>query len=287
MIARHPTATLVALVVVLDVVLAGCTTQPPDPRATSDAATKDAAAPVPKSRYAVTHDFAPLRPISADDVFDAVPQPDPLLAVGNMSPYRVGGVSYEVLDNYRSYRERGIASWYGAKFSGHETSNGELYDVYQPSAAHKSLPIPSYARVTNLDNGKSIVVRVNDRGPFHSDRLIDLSYAAAVKLGYMEKGTAPVEVAVIDVVGVDDRRDDAYGIYRYLQLGAYGKEATARTLMQELQALLPAPVFISPVEAGGAVLYRVRVGPVDDTQQLLALQQQLQDSGYEAGQPLP
>jgi rare lipoprotein A len=277
---RHPVAALIALLLLL----AGCATQQPGSR---DAATHDAAAPTPKSRYAVAHDFAPLRPISPDEVFDAIPRPDPILAVGNMSPYIVDGVTYEVLKNYRSYREQGIASWYGAKFTGHETSNGELYDVYQASAAHKSLPIPSYARVTNLENGKSIVVRVNDRGPFHSDRIMDLSYAAAVKLGYMEKGTARVEVEVIDVAGVKDRRDDAYGIYRFLQLGAFGKEATARTLMQELQDLLPAPVFISPVDAGGTRLYRVRVGPVEDTNQLLALQQQLQDSGYDAGQPLP
>ncbi len=274
-----PTATIVALLLLLG----GCASQPPESRET---AAHDAA-PAPKSRYAVAHDFAPLRPISPDEVFDAVPRPDPLLAVGNMSPYIVDGVTYEVLKDYHSYREQGTASWYGEKFTGHETSNGELYDVYQVSAAHKSLPIPCYARVTNLENGKSIVVRVNDRGPFHSDRIMDLSYAAAVKLGYMEKGTARVEVEVIDVVGVKDSRDDAYGIYRFLQLGAFGKEATARTLMQELQALLPAPVFISPVDTGGTRFYRVRVGPVDDTDQLLALQQRLQDNGYDAGQPLP
>jgi rare lipoprotein A len=103
----------------------------------------------------------------------------------------------------------------------------------------------------------------------------------------MEKGTAPVEVEVIDVIGVDDRRDASYGKYRYLQLGAFGTEATANTLLAELQNLLSAPVFISPVEAGGIMLYRVRVGPVDDKKHLLALQQRLQDSGYEAGQPLP
>ena len=280
MIVCPRTAALAALLLVL----AGCATAPPDAPGTTAQKTP---APEPKSRYAVAHDFAPLRPISAEEVSDAIPQSDPLLAVGNMSPYTVDGVTYHILDDYRSYREQGTASWYGAKFTGHETSNGELYDVYQPSAAHKSLPIPSYARVTNLENGKSIVVRVNDRGPFHSDRLIDLSYAAAVKLGYMEKGTARVEVAVINVVGVEDRRDDTLGMYRYLQLGAFGKEATARTLMQELQALLPAPVFISPVDKGGTLLYRVRVGPVADTNQLLAVQQQLQDSGYEAGQPLP
>lgn len=246
-----------------------------------------ASAPAPKSRYAVSQDFAPLRPISPDEVVDAALRPDPILAFGNMSPYVIDGVTYEVIKDYRNYREQGTASWYGAKFTGHETSNGEFYDVYQATAAHKTLPIPCFARVTNLENGKSIVVRVNDRGPFHSDRLIDLSYAAAVKLGYMEIGTARVEVEVIEVAGVEDRRDPAYGMYRYLQLGAFGKEAVARTLMDELRVLLSAPVFISPVESGGSLLYRVRVGPVDDKNHLLALQQQLQNSGYDAGQPLP
>lgn len=259
----------------------GCASQPPD--ATQGAAGQSA----PKSRYAVSQDFAPLKPIRPEEVFDAVPRPDPILAAGNMSPYIIDGVTYTVMQDHRHYREQGIASWYGAKFTGHETSNGEVYDVYQPSAAHKSLPIPCYARVTNLENGKHIVVRVNDRGPFHSDRLIDLSYAAAVKLGYMEKGTAPVMVEVIDVAGVEDRRDAAYGLYRYLQLGAFGKEATARTLMQELQGSVSAPVFITPVQTGSALLYRVRIGPVQDQQHLLALQQQLQARGFEPGQPLP
>jgi rare lipoprotein A len=272
-----------AAIVTLGLLLAACALQPPE---TGQQTKPDATMP-PASRYAVEHDFAPLRPISPEDVVDATPTPDPILAFGNMSPYVIGGVTYEVLKDHRNYSERGIASWYGAKFTGHETSNGEVYDVYQASAAHKSLPIPCFARVTNLENGKSIVVRVNDRGPFHADRLIDLSYAAAVKLGYMEKGTAPVQVDVINVVGVEDRRDASYGKYRYLQLGAFGKEATAKTLMAELRNLLSAPVFISPVDTGGTVLYRVRVGPVDDKQHLLALQQRLQDSGYEAGQPLP
>lgn len=276
---RYPTA----IIVVLLLLLAACSTQPPE----STTAVAKASVPTPKSRYAVSQDFAPLRPISPDEVVDAALRPDPILAFGNMSPYVIDGVTYEVIKDYRNYREQGIASWYGAKFTGHETSNGEFYDVYQATAAHKTLPIPCFARVTNLDNGKSIVLRVNDRGPFHSDRLIDLSYAAAVKLGYMETGTARVEVEVIEVAGVEDRRDPAYGMYRYLQLGAYGKEATARTLMDELRALLSAPVFISPVESGGSLLYRVRVGPVDDKNHLLALQQQLQNSGYDAGQPLP
>lgn len=241
----------------------------------------------PDSRYADAHDSAPPQAISAAEVVDAVPRPDPILSAGNASPYKVNGVTYNIIENHRGYREQGIASWYGAKFNGHETSNGEIYDLYQASAAHKTLPIPSYARVTNLDNGKSVVVRVNDRGPFHSERLIDLSYAAAVKLGYMERGTARVEVEVIDVVGVDDRRGSISGDYRYLQLGAFGAQSSALRLQGELQALLAAPVFISEVDAGGNVLYRVRVGPVQDRQQLLAVQEQLQDGGYGAGQPLP
>ena len=259
----------VAAIAVLGVLLAACSAPPAD------------------SRYADAQDAAPLEPVSPEDVADATPRPDPILAVGNKSPYTVNGVTYEILEDYRGYREQGIASWYGAKFNGHETSNGEIYDLYQASAAHKTLPIPSYARVTNLDNGKSVVVRINDRGPFHPDRLIDLSYGAAVKLGYMEHGTARVEVEILNVTGVDDRRGATSGSYRYLQLGAFGTETSARRLQGELQSLLSAPVVISQVEAGGNLLYRVRIGPVDNNDQLLAVQQQLQDSGYDAGQPLP
>ena len=277
----HPS---IAAFVGLPFFLAACSTpplsqSPPLPQDNADVSVSE--------RYHVEQDSAPLRPISQEEVFDAIPQADPILRFGNVSPYVIDGVTYNVLEDYRDYREQGTASWYGAKFSGHKTSNGELYDLYQPSAAHKTLPIPSYARVTNLDNGKSIVVRVNDRGPFHSDRIIDLSYAAAVKLGYMEQGTAQVEVEVMEVVGVEDRRDPLYGNYRYLQLGAFGREASAQTLVEALKPLLTAEVFVSVVESDGTLLYRVRVGPVDDKSHLLAVQQQLQDSGYDAGQPLP
>ena len=277
----HPS---IAAIVGLPFFLAACSTLPPSQ---SPHLPQDNADVSVSERYHVEQDSAPLRPISQDEVFDAIPQADPILRFGNVSPYVIDGVTYNVLEDYRDYREQGTASWYGAKFSGHKTSNGELYDLYQPSAAHKTLPIPSYARVTNLDNGKSIVVRVNDRGPFHSDRIIDLSYAAAVKLGYMEQGTAQVEVEVMEVVGVEDRRDPLYGNYRYLQLGAFGREASAQTLVEALKPLLTAEVFVSVAESDGTLLYRVRVGPVDDKSHLLAVQQQLQDSGYDAGQPLP
>ena len=239
------------------------------------------------TRYSQAQDAAPLKPIGPADVSDAVPRADPILAVGNRSPYTVNGVTYEILEDYRNYKERGTASWYGSKFHGHETSNGEVFDLYAATAAHKTLPIPSYARVTNLDNGRSVVVRVNDRGPFHGDRLIDLSYGAAVKLGYMERGTARVEVEVLNIAGVDDRREAIGGQYRYLQLGAYGTEASARQLQTELQGFVQSPVFISEVESGGQVLYRVRVGPVTDADELALVQQQLRDGGYPEGQPLP
>ena len=144
----------------------------------------------------------------------------------------------------------------------------------------------TYARVTNLENQRSVVVRVNDRGPFHAERLIDLSYGAAVKLGYMERGTARVEVEVLNIAGVDDRRNSD-GDYRYLQLGAYGSEASAERLRAELAGVVSVPVFVSPVESNGKLLYRVRVGPVADNTQLLAVQQVLESGGYGAGQPLP
>jgi len=132
---------------------------------------------------------------------DAIPEPEvtnePRSAVGNRKTYSVLGKKYEVLDNAQGYIETGVASYYGKKFHGRRTSNLEVYDMYTFSAAHKTLPLPSFARVTNLDNGKTVIVRVNDRGPFHAGRVIDLSYAAATKLGYVSQGTARVEVRAL------------------------------------------------------------------------------------------
>lgn len=241
----------------------------------------------PASRYSDEHDGAPPRTIAAKDVADAVPRADPILAAGNKSPYTVNGVTYEIQDSFRNYEEEGLASWYGTKFQGHKTSNGEIYDLYLPSAAHKTLPIPCYALVTNLDNGRKVVVRINDRGPFHSERLIDLSYAAAVKLGYMEKGTARVKVQVLNVAGVDDRRGSPGSHYRYLQLGAFGSRASAASLQAQLQPLLGFPVVVSEVQSDEKLLYRVRVGPVASSDELQALQAQLETNGFDPGQPLP
>jgi len=135
-------------------------------------------------------------PVDLDRVADAKPRVEPLHRGAN-NPYTVLGKKYVPYQSIKPYRQRGIASWYGRKFHGRPTSSGERYDMYAMSAAHTVLPIPSYARVTHLDNGRSVVVRINDRGPFHADRIIDLSYAAAHKLRLVNAGSARVEVEII------------------------------------------------------------------------------------------
>ncbi|MFI4969699.1 MAG: septal ring lytic transglycosylase RlpA family protein, partial [Lysobacterales bacterium] len=150
-------------------------------------------------RYRQNDDNGPAAPpIDVSRIPEPVPRNEPRSRYGNKDSYSVLGQTYHVLADPRGYDERGIASWYGNKFHGYMTSSFEPYDMYAFSAAHKTLPLPSYARVTNLDNGKSVIVRINDRGPFHENRIIDLSYAAAVKIGVWPKGTGLVEVRAID-----------------------------------------------------------------------------------------
>ena len=238
-------------------------------------------------RVAWEGDGAPAATLKPADVIDAVPRPDPILRAGNTSPYSVDGVEYRVLDSAAGYDEQGIASWYGTKFHGNKTANGEVYDLYLATAAHRSLPIPSYLRVTNLDNGREVTVRVNDRGPFHPERLIDLSYGAAVKLGFVDKGTARVRIRSVNLAGVDDRRESEYGAYRYLQLGAFANPASAQSLRDSVAAMVTVPVEVSPVDVGGRRLNRVRVGPVADGRQLQRLQNLLMSRGYTPGLALP
>jgi rare lipoprotein A len=134
-------------------------------------------------------DLSRIRPV--------IPRAEKRTLAGNKSPYTVNGRTYRVMGDESGYAATGFASWYGRKFHGHLTSNGEIYDMFQLSAAHTTLPIPSYVRVTNLDNGKSIIARVNDRGPFHDGRIVDMSYAGAVMLGYADRGTARVRVEAV------------------------------------------------------------------------------------------
>ncbi|QWT20102.1 septal ring lytic transglycosylase RlpA family protein [Bacillus sp. NP157] len=150
------------------------------------------------SRYRSNADSVSTDVPDVSKIPEPVPKNEPRSLYGNKSPYSVLGQTYNVLSSPKGYVERGIASFYGNKFHGYKTSNLEEYDMYQFSAAHKTLPLPSYARVTNLQNGKSVVVRINDRGPFHENRIIDLSFAAAVKIGVWPSGTGLVEVRAID-----------------------------------------------------------------------------------------
>ncbi len=225
-------------------------------------------------------DGAPLRPLSGDVIADAVPRHEVITASGNTSPYVVFGKQYELMTNYRGYRERGVASWYGTKFHGRLTSNGEVYDLYKMTAAHKTLPIPVYVRVTNLENGRSAVVRVNDRGPFHGDRLIDLSYAAAVKLGFADKGTARVEIELIEPDNKFAKGSQPASQSRYfLQVGAFQAQDAAIQLQAELSARHELPVHISLSE-GSPSYHRVRVGPFTDYLEAERVRRTLQSKNY-------
>lgn len=239
-----------------------------------------------KPKVAWEGDGAPAVAPDPEDIADAIPRPDPILRAGNTSPYIVNDRQYEVLPTGIGYREEGVASWYGTKFHGNKTANGEIYDLYLATAAHRSLPIPSYVKVTNLENGRAITVRVNDRGPFHSERLIDLSYGAALKLGFVDNGTAPVRLEAVNLAGVDDRRGD-YGSYRYLQLGAFSSEQAALSLRDAVAAIVAVPVKVTPVDVQGKRLSRVRVGPVADGKQLQQLRELLMTRGYSPGISLP
>jgi rare lipoprotein A len=137
------------------------------------------------------------RDVDLDTISDAVPREEPLAPYGNMPEYEVLGTVYRRMENTEGYEEEGLASWYGEEFQGRRTSSGEAYDMYAMTAAHRTLPLPSYVEITNVDNGKRVVVRVNDRGPFHGGRLIDVSYAAAHRLGMLGRGTARVRIRVL------------------------------------------------------------------------------------------
>jgi rare lipoprotein A len=150
-------------------------------------------------------------PANLASIPDAVPRSEPLHKYANR-PYEVLGKKYVPLASVQPFTQRGVASWYGKKFHGQKTSSGETYDMYKMTAAHPTLPIPSYARVTNLSNGRSVVVRVNDRGPFHNNRIIDLSYAAAYKLGYIGAGSTQVQIDAV-VPAQSTRRADAAGVF--------------------------------------------------------------------------
>jgi rare lipoprotein A len=205
---------------------------------------------------------------------DPVPRWEPVSPYGNPAFYDVDGHRYWVRRDAAGYQESGIASWYGWKFQGRPTSSREPYDVWGMTAAHRTLPIPCYLRVTNLANGRSVVVRVNDRGPFKSGRLLDLSYAAAAKLGVFPGGTAPVGLQVVPT-SHETPAPSSPAERIYLQAGAFSSRSNAARLERQLREASIEPVRIDPVTATGGTLYRVRVGPIPDPVSADRFQQQL------------
>jgi rare lipoprotein A len=194
---------------------------------------------------------------------DAVPRAEPRSARGNPAFYDVLGKRYFVMSSADGYLERGVASWYGPGFHTATTSNGERYDMYAMTAAHKTLPLPAYVQVTNLRNGRSVVVRVNDRGPFKDGRIIDLSYSAASRLDMLREGTTFVEVRAL-APGQTAASEPASAVPSalYVQAGAFSSEANASRLLTQLRQQGVDRSFVRQDQLGGRTLYRVRVGPI-------------------------
>ncbi len=297
--------------------LAGCAGSGPQ----TTSASRDAAAPAPAAapsgggRYAMSGDAYPQNPPDVSQIPDAVPRIEPLSRGGNRSTYEVWGKTYHVLPDANGYARRGTASWYGEKFHGYATSNGEIYDMYKMTAAHRSLPLPTYARVTSLENGRSVIVRVNDRGPFHNDREIDLSYAAAARLDILGRGTGPVKVEAIDPEiwlaengrgtanpspaprvqpapvqaqpAVASAASSGAGSARpagadgsapvFLQIAALGSADNARALQARLQGELSHPVRV----ASATGMYRVQVGPLAHAGLVGAARDELRRAGFD------
>ena len=281
--------------------LAGCSTPVQHKPGDSSSPDKPRTSDSQEGRYkGKPKDWGPDKEIDMSHVPDAVPRFEKRTIAGNKNPYTVLGKTYYLMEDERAYIERGKASWYGFKFNGERTSNGELYDMFAMTGAHKTLPIPSYVRVTNLDNRTSVVVRINDRGPFHAGRIIDLSYAAAQRLGITRAGTGNVEVEVVvpegdprpplrmrkqDKVARDSglvsqaeagikSADSKLPEGTYLQVAAFGVEKSAKEFASSIKSKVSFPVVISVVKSPNA-LYRVRLGPFKDAQSIQAAREEL------------
>jgi len=253
-------------------------------------------------------DGAPNVHVNVAAIPDPVPHHEPRSRLGNPATYVVHGKTYKTLKSSTGFVQRGIASWYGTKFHGRRTSNGENYNMYAMTAAHKTLPLPTYVEVTNLDNGRHVIVRVNDRGPFHEGRIIDLSYAAAIKLGINQHGTGRVEIRAIDpdhpsahrlaaqpaarpattiatitaaapapALATDAADDGDHNLY--LQVGAFSSRLNAENLRRRLAQMAGSPVHIFPGGAPGQPVYRVRIGPLANDREAEQLSSRLVSQG--------
>ena len=221
---------------------------------------------------------------------DAIPRMEPRSKYGNPSSYVVFGKRYYTLTSSHGFVERGIASWYGKKFHGRRTSSGETYNMYAMTAAHTQLPLPTYVKVKNLKNNRTVIVRVNDRGPFHDNRVIDLSYSAASKLGIIREGTGLVEIRAINpmnyklayktnettksVPKLEVTQDTIQASKQvvntepkvFVQVGAFSSRANADQLLNQLNGLNLGEVTISSIVLEEKHLHRVRIGPISNVQ---------------------
>ena len=231
-----------------------------------------------KSRYQQKYDSSPDRLPSAEELKDAIPRAE-LKSRGGNRHYQVHGRHYKVLHSAEDFTEEGIASWYGKKFHGHLTSNGEIYDMYAMSAAHKNLPLPTYVLVTNLENKKSVIVRVNDRGPFHQNRIIDLSYSAAYKLDMLKVGTAKVSVQAItkttDTIADNPTVFSQSNGYT-IQVFATGSKKTAQNIANTIQQQHQLPAKTRKKNN----LFLVQVGLILEETLLQKALNTLQKNGY-------
>jgi len=259
-------------------------------------------------------DGPPKYNVDVSKIPNAVPKPEPLAKYGNVKSYVVFGKRYYTLNSSRDYNEIGTASWYGRKFHARKTSSGEPYDMLSMTAAHKTLPLPTYVEVTNLKNDKKIIVKVNDRGPFASNRIIDLSYVAAKKLGMLGHGTTKVRVRAINPKALYSNEplfsraqpikspwvatrktnfasERIYPAFRptykssskssspvFLQVGAFRNKNHAMQLQRRLSSLFSAPVKIMPANTKGK-LYRVKIGPFRDVAAVDTMTNKLKNLG--------
>jgi len=262
--------------------LAGCSSAPPrtepPPRTElpprTEPSVHETKAPLSRGGYYKDDGPDEKPPPNLAAIPDAVPRTEPLHRYANR-PYTVFGKNYSPVATREPYKERGMASWYGKKFHGQKTSSGEVYDMYAMSAAHKTLPIPSYARVTSVKNGKSVVVRINDRGPFHSDRIIDLSYAAAYKLGYIGAGSAMVEVESVEPDQAVEVKNTIEEKNTYVQVGAFSSRGNAEDFRGRVARQLTwLTEGVQVLSIGN--LWRLHVGPYASSDAARAIAQRIE-----------
>ena len=228
-------------------------------------------------RYKHANDSIPDRLPTESEMKDAIPRAEAYSRGGNKN-YQVRGIHYQVLDSAEGFEQTGTASWYGKKFHGHLTSNGEIYNMYSMSAAHKNLPLPSYVKVTNLENNKAVIVRVNDRGPFHHNRIIDLSYSAAHKLDMLQAGTARVKItSITDFANSNNNINTSLSDRKnYIQVFATSNIDLAKEKANKLAKLFSQPVNY-PEENG---IYRIQIGPIQNPETLNKLLIELKKNHY-------